>query len=117
MFNLRHSSLRNSIERAFGVLKKRFPIIRSATEPFYSCDTQSDIFLACCILHNFLLEVDRDQELEDEVTHDVLDASQDEELNGTRDEDERGEHIRNSIADDMWNDYILHPNNEINMSI
>lgn len=29
IFNHRHSSLRNVIERAFGVLKKRFPIIGS----------------------------------------------------------------------------------------
>ncbi|CAI9260811.1 unnamed protein product [Lactuca saligna] len=28
LFNLRHASLRNAIERAFGVLKRRFPIIR-----------------------------------------------------------------------------------------
>ena len=27
LFNLRHASLRNAIERAFGVLKKRFSII------------------------------------------------------------------------------------------
>ncbi|KAG6498554.1 hypothetical protein ZIOFF_038274 [Zingiber officinale] len=31
LFNLRHASLRNVIERAFGVLKKRFPIIASGT--------------------------------------------------------------------------------------
>ncbi|KAG6530240.1 hypothetical protein ZIOFF_012463 [Zingiber officinale] len=31
LFNLRHTSLRNAIERAFGVLKKRFPIIASGT--------------------------------------------------------------------------------------
>ncbi|KAG6497403.1 hypothetical protein ZIOFF_045302 [Zingiber officinale] len=29
LFNLRHSSLRNAIERAFGVVKKRFAIIRN----------------------------------------------------------------------------------------
>lgn len=29
LFNLRHTSLRNTIERAFGVLKRLFPIIRS----------------------------------------------------------------------------------------
>ncbi|GKD59080.1 putative nuclease HARBI1 [Tanacetum coccineum] len=116
LFNLRHSSLRNSIERAFGVLKKRFSIIRSTQEPFYSCDTQVDIFLACCILHNFLLEVDRDKELEDEVIHEMLDASHDEEPNGPRDTDNRGEQIRNSIANDMWSDYMLHPNNKINIS-
>ncbi|XP_028116143.1 putative nuclease HARBI1 [Camellia sinensis] len=31
LFNLRHASLRNAIERAFGVLKKRFPILGSGT--------------------------------------------------------------------------------------
>ena len=31
LFSHRHASLRNAIERAFGVLKKRFPIIRSTT--------------------------------------------------------------------------------------
>ena len=29
LFNLRHTSLRIAIERVFGVLKKRFPIIAS----------------------------------------------------------------------------------------
>ncbi|KAJ9552827.1 hypothetical protein OSB04_016872 [Centaurea solstitialis] len=110
LFNLRHSSLRNAIERAFGVLKKRFPIIRSTTEPFYSCETQSDIFLACCILHNFLLDEDRDKELEEEVLHEILNATQEEETLPSRDMDDRGEQIRNSIANEMWSDYLLHQN-------
>lgn len=128
LFNLRHASLRNSIERAFGVLKKRFPIIRSTTEPFYSCETQADIFLACCILHNFLLEVDRDKEIEDEVIEELLNPTQDEGtnevLNATQDDENEapmdingtGEQIRNLIANEMWSDYLLNPNNEINMS-
>ena len=33
LFNLRHASLRTAIERAFVVLKKRFPIIASTTKP------------------------------------------------------------------------------------
>ncbi|KAK2640664.1 hypothetical protein Ddye_028459, partial [Dipteronia dyeriana] len=36
LFNM---SLCNAIERVFGVLKKRFPIIESTTEPNYSADT------------------------------------------------------------------------------
>ncbi|GKB83039.1 putative nuclease HARBI1 [Tanacetum coccineum] len=59
---------------------------------------------------------DRDKELEDEVIHEMLDASHNEEPHGPRDWDDRGEQIRNSIANDMWSDYMLHPDNEINMS-
>ena len=55
--------MRNAIERAFGVLKKRFPIIARGTEPHYPVDTQSDIILACCILHNYLMGVDPNERL------------------------------------------------------
>lgn len=105
LFNLRHASLRNAIERAFGVLKKRFPIIRSTTEPFYSCETQSDIFLACCILHNFLLDEDRDNELEEEVLNEILNSTQEEETHVPREIDDRGEEIRTRILNEMWSDY------------
>ena len=67
VFNLRHSSLRNSIERVFGVLKKIFSIIASGIEPHYPVETHSDIILACCILHNYLIGVDPDERLIAEV--------------------------------------------------
>ncbi|KMT02348.1 hypothetical protein BVRB_9g205730 [Beta vulgaris subsp. vulgaris] len=47
LFNLRHSSLRMCIERAFGVLKKRFHVLDA--EPFWSFETQVDVVLACCV--------------------------------------------------------------------
>ncbi|XP_076958315.1 uncharacterized protein LOC143634008 [Bidens hawaiensis] len=117
-FNLRDASLHNAIERAFGVLKKRFPIIRSITKPFYSCETQSDIFLACCILHNFLLEEDRDKDLEDDVIQEVLDGPQEEERRNTRDicEGSAKYEQQNSIATNMWPNYMMYPNDEIDMS-
>nr|KAJ0194274.1 hypothetical protein LSAT_V11C800417570 [Lactuca sativa] len=34
LFNFRHASLRNAIELAFGVLKRRFSIVRSTHELF-----------------------------------------------------------------------------------
>lgn len=120
LFNLRHASLRNSIERAFGVLKKRFPIVRSMAEPFYSCKTQGHIFLACCILHNFLREEDHDLNIEEEVIEETLHAPPERYVNASRDTNEdtiEGERIRNAIANAMWADYLLHPDNEINMSI
>ncbi|CAL5407355.1 unnamed protein product [Camellia sinensis] len=67
LFNLCHASLRNVIERAFGVLKKRFPILGSGTEPYYDVDTQTDIVLASCILHNYLMGIDPNESLIEEV--------------------------------------------------
>ena len=56
LFNLRHASLRNSIARAFVVLKKRFPIFSSSTESSYCIETQKLIIFTCCILQNYLRE-------------------------------------------------------------
>ncbi|WVZ88740.1 hypothetical protein U9M48_035224, partial [Paspalum notatum var. saurae] len=54
LFNLRHSSLRVTVERAFRSLKRRFKILDDAT-PFFPFSTQVDIVIACCILHNWVL--------------------------------------------------------------
>ncbi|KAK5772331.1 hypothetical protein PVK06_048616 [Gossypium arboreum] len=56
LFNLRHSSLRITIERVFGILKKRFRVLDA--EPFWNFQTQVDIILACCIIHNHIMGVD-----------------------------------------------------------
>ncbi|KAK9285990.1 hypothetical protein L1049_025193 [Liquidambar formosana] len=71
LFNYRHSSLRNIIERSFGLIKKRWAILR--TEPFFDIKVQVKIVIACCTLHNFILNVDPDDLLE----HELNDASED----------------------------------------
>uniref|UniRef100_A0A803NF15 Myb/SANT-like domain-containing protein n=1 Tax=Chenopodium quinoa TaxID=63459 RepID=A0A803NF15_CHEQI len=62
------------IERVFGVLKKRFRVLD--VEPFWSYETQVDVVLACCVIHNYLRGVDPNdaitQEADLEVeTHDI----------------------------------------------
>ncbi|KAL7196061.1 hypothetical protein ACSBR1_036145 [Camellia fascicularis] len=52
MFNYRHSLLHNVIERCFGVLKARFPILRDM--PPYSTKTQRYISIASCTIHNWI---------------------------------------------------------------
>ncbi|XP_047153422.1 putative nuclease HARBI1 [Vigna umbellata] len=107
LFNHRHSSLRNVIERTFGVLKKRFPIIASGSEPHYGLETMTDIILACCILHNFIRGVDRDDPLLNEV-HNELNEGEDHNVASSqvREDDYRvGTTIRDAIADEMWRDY------------
>ena len=110
LFNHRHASLRNAIERSFGVLKKRFPIIASTAEPTYSVNTQSNIVIACCIIHNFLMGVDPDENIIAEVDKELENQCQTQQTTrAPRDTDEdakQGELIRNMIATTMWSDYV-----------
>ena len=51
-FNYAHARLRNVIERSFGVLKARFPILkRMAPYPF---QVQRNIVIACVAIHNYI---------------------------------------------------------------
>jgi hypothetical protein len=59
VFNYAHSSLRNVIERSFGVLKMKWRILLSL--PSFSLKKQSKIIIACMTLHNFI----RDSALHD----------------------------------------------------
>lgn len=59
-FNFAHSSLRNVIERAFGVLKMKWRILLDI--PMYPLHKQTEIVVACMALHNFI----RDSAIADE---------------------------------------------------
>jgi hypothetical protein len=61
MFNHLHSSLRNVIERSFGVLKMKWRILHHL--PSYPMEKQIKIIIACMALHNFI----RDSALDDEL--------------------------------------------------
>jgi len=65
LFNLRHSSLHVTVERAFGSLKGRFKILDDAT-PYFPFQTQVDIVVACCIIHNWVIQDGGDELIIDE---------------------------------------------------
>ncbi|XP_048140759.1 putative nuclease HARBI1 [Rhodamnia argentea] len=65
LFNLRHSSLRMTVERAFRVSKKHFLALDS--KPFWSFETQVDVVLACCIIHNFIMGFDPNDPIMEEM--------------------------------------------------
>ena len=109
LFNLRHASLRNPIERAFGVLKKRFLIVTSTTEPSYCVDTQNEIILACCILHNYLMGVDPNESLIAEIDEEVLHSHRERAAPTPREDSEdvkQGDIIRDFIALAVWQNYV-----------
>ncbi|KAF3437145.1 hypothetical protein FNV43_RR19898 [Rhamnella rubrinervis] len=123
LFNQRHSLLRNATDRVFGALKARFPILLSA--PPYPLQTQVKLVVAACAIHNYIRREKPDDwifkmfededtvlqieeplpplEVEQPIIHienSALDiAFETEELEFTSE-------LRDSIATDMWNDYI-----------
>lgn len=108
LFNYRHSSLRNVIERCFGVLKGRFPILK--VMPNYPPRRQRLIPIACCVLHNFIRkEAQRDRLFE---AFDVEDMIFDTEDRPVPDMDMTAANIaimnttRDRIAAALWRDFI-----------
>ncbi|GAV58810.1 LOW QUALITY PROTEIN: DDE_4 domain-containing protein, partial [Cephalotus follicularis] len=51
-FNMKHSSVRNVIERCFRLLKLRWAILRCPS--YYPIQIQNRIIMACYLLHNFI---------------------------------------------------------------
>jgi hypothetical protein len=65
LFNLRYVSLRNVIERIFGVVKRKFKILGSVAE--YLIDTQIHLVLGLIALYNFIRSQEDIQEDIDKV--------------------------------------------------
>jgi hypothetical protein len=65
LFNLRHSSLRVTVERAFGALKNRFHILDN--KPFHPYKTQVKL-VPCCIIHNWIVGHGEDELFPDPAT-------------------------------------------------
>ena len=85
LYNLRHSSARNVVERSFGLLKKRWSILR--TPSFFNIKTHVRIINACCVLHNFIrIEQETDPILADQDLRFL--AAVDAELLNRRNEEE-----------------------------
>ncbi|KAH9151365.1 hypothetical protein LEN26_003875 [Aphanomyces euteiches] len=106
LFNLRHAKLRNCVERIFGVVKKRFPILCTGIQ--YDYCFQVDVVLAVCLLHNFIRAHG--------VQSDIFDESDIESQNQEAEENERNNEVessdsneakewRDSIANAMWRQY------------
>lgn len=108
LFNLRHASLRNAIERIFGVVKRKFKILATAAE--FSIDTQVHLVLAVLGLYNFIRHqegADLTEDIEEEADEDAATGDttplppSSNQLQGARAMKE----FRDRIAQEMWKDY------------
>lgn len=129
LFNHRHSLLRGITDRTFGALKERFPIIMSA--PSYPLPTQVKLVVAACALHNYIRDEKPDDNIfkmyENEGCVSQLDESMIQPLDVQKPEMkmmnvdsqmleldvpfdaqqiENSSQLRDSIAAEIWNDYI-----------
>ncbi|XP_075485107.1 uncharacterized protein LOC142524855 [Primulina tabacum] len=94
LFNWRHSKARNVIERAFGLLKKRWAIMRSPC--FYPLKTQNRIIMACILLHNFIRS---------QMPDNLLKDMEDDTLNPPSEtDDDFVDNFNSSNAWDTWRD-------------
>lgn len=112
LFNLRHSQARNVVERAFGVLKKRFKILALPRHGF-SLSTQIKLIFVLTAIHNFMNSAGMPATGEDEGDsfQDPVLNSREEETAGEADyEGEQWKQQRDEIAETMWQSYVHHTN-------
>ena len=111
---MRHSSLRNAIERIFGVMKKRFRVLTSQLE--YSYEIQVRLVKVMCCLHN-MIRVTGGDDLFDEMWIQNNKESDESTENHKPTEDvvaykavtaaetRHANSLRDTIADKMWTQY------------
>lgn len=112
LFNLRHASARNAVERIFGVLKKRYVVLTRPSH--FDMDVQARIPPALAAVHNFIWEHDWDdiQSYGDTVDEEPGRLPATELQFGTlsqgpanqAEKDHASQH-RDELAQAMWDDY------------
>jgi hypothetical protein len=113
LFNHRHTVLRNHIERAIGVLKKRFLILKVGTH--HPMKNQVKILAAAAVFHNIIHMHHGDEAWLDNQPNNIPPASfidlPDGDSNYNNDVDslssqiENGNVVRDAIVLQMWEDY------------
>ena len=108
LFNHRHAILRNHIERAFGVLKKRFPILKVGTH--YPIECQVKIAAAAAVFHNIIRGYNGSEDWLDYLPDNINPADYvdlpDRDTNyQSETESNDGNALRDQIAHQMWAAY------------
>ena len=109
-FNMRHSAVRNVIERCFDVLKLRWAILRSAS--YYPVKIQNWYILACCLLHNLI----RRDNVEDPLKQksDTFEPTADTHLNTPivpMETSNLWNNFREHVANDIFQAFVTHRDN------
>jgi hypothetical protein len=114
LYNLRHASLRNAIERIFGVLKKRFKVLTDQLE--YRYGNQVQLINALCCLHNIIRVIGGDDIYDKEWESEFKSGTQGTNIHMgqgvvttkaiTAAEAKMANELRDGIAEKMWAQYL-----------
>ncbi|GJT91852.1 ALP1-like protein [Tanacetum coccineum] len=91
LYNKKHSSARNVIERCFGLIKARWAILRDNS--YHPIESMPRIIIACCLMHNFIRT---------EMTQDPLDNEVP--VDHTQDGNEHDDVISSVEVSNEWSD-------------
>jgi hypothetical protein len=105
LFNLRHSSLRNVVEKSFGIIKGRFAVLQTPVK--YPIDFQIKLTYILFALHNAIHITkggdDADLSFEGRPLDDFMeDLSSDPQQQSNAEADA----LRDGIAEAMWANYL-----------
>ncbi|KAH6826465.1 hypothetical protein C2S53_014319 [Perilla frutescens var. hirtella] len=107
LFNLKYSKARNAIERAFGIMKMRWGILRGTT--YYPIKIQNRLMMCCFLLNNFIrsqMNIDPIEQHFDMLVNEGALGENGDEFVDTVESSPEWNAARDHIADGMWNDYI-----------
>lgn len=113
LFNLRHASARNCVERIFGILKNRWRILLIPSS--YPMSVQAQVVTGLCALHNFIRYCDPHElrgfnsisQSYNECFGVAVEVPQAELGSGhvSAAEKTRSEVFRDAVAEEMWAQY------------
>lgn len=112
LFNLRHSSLQNAIERIFGVYKRRFHCFDTAPE--FPLLVQIQMVFALTAVHNWIRQHSDEEDMYErqerlgEDEREIRMEQPESTMVMTRGASPEMDQLRERMASDMWNDYVKH---------
>ncbi|XP_057796913.1 uncharacterized protein LOC131012948 [Salvia miltiorrhiza] len=108
LFNLRHAKARNAIERAFGILKMRWGILRSTS--YYPIEVQIRLMMACVLIENFIrtnMAVDPVEQQYDLLHQEIENTeNEQEDFIDTIESSQAWIAERDALAHGMWQHYL-----------
>lgn len=110
LYNMKHSSARNVIERCFGLIKARWAILRDNC--YHPIESMPRIIIACCLIHNFIRTEMSQDPLDNEVPTDhTQDGNEHDNVINTVETSQGWSDRRDNLANDMFNEWnIIHGN-------